>query len=143
MLGFQVVTDREYPCRRTIRIPADYREQRIFIRFDGVYGYARVWVNGAFIRDHFGGFTSWDCEITDHVKAGEDAGLALGITDRSDDISQASYYAKHSIAGILRGVRLYAVPRNYLATLIASARLDEESGNGAIDLTAELAVARF
>ena len=137
-LGYRVTPNREYPCRRKIKIPADYSGQLIFIRFDGVYGYARVWINGVYLRDHSGGFTSWDCEITDHVKAGEDADLVLGITDRSDDISQASYYAKHSIAGILRDVRLFAVPRSYLSSLSATVTLDAQHKDGVIRLAAEL-----
>jgi len=40
--------------------------KKVFIRFDGVYSYAHVWVNGKFVRDHHGGFTSWDCDITSH-----------------------------------------------------------------------------
>jgi hypothetical protein len=137
-LGFSIAPNLEYPCGRKIRIPADYRNQRIILRFDGVYGYARVWINGVYLRDHFGGFTSWDCEITPLVKPGEDADLVLGITDRSDDISRASYYAKHSIAGILRGVRLFAVPPICLCSLDASASFDLESKSGILDLAAEL-----
>jgi len=110
--GFSIAPNREYPCRRTIKIPADFANQRIFLRFDGVYSYARVWVNGVYLRDHFGGFTAWDCEITEHVKPGENAELVVGVTDRSDDISQETYYAKHLIGGILRDVRLLAVPRD-------------------------------
>jgi len=137
-LGFSIAPDTEYPCRRKIRIPAGYRNQRIFLRFDGVYGYARVWINGVYLRDHFGGFTSWDCEITDRVKPGEEADLVLGITDRSDDISLASYYAKHSIAGILRDARLFAAPPVCLGSLDASAAFDVEREAGVIDLAAEL-----
>ncbi len=136
--GFSIVPNREYPCRRTIRIPADFANQRIFLRFEGVYSYARVWVNGIFVRDHFGGFTGWDCEITDHVKAGEDADLVVGVTDRSDDISQESYYAKHLIGGILRDVRLFAVPRDYLRSLAVTVGLDEKFQDGRIHLSAEL-----
>lgn len=132
--GLEMMPNREYPCRKTIHIPADYADQRIFIRFDGVYSYARVWVNGVYIRDHFGGFTAWDCEITDHVKAGEDADLVVGVTDRSDDLSQASYYAKHLIGGILRDVRLFAVPRDFLRSLAATATLDEQYQDGRIHL---------
>ncbi len=142
-LGYQITPDREYPCRRRIRIPADFENQRTFVRFDGVYGYARVWINGVYVRDHFGGFTSWDCEITDHVKAGQDADLVLGITDRSDDISQASYYAKHSVAGILRDVRLFAVPQNHLAALSMSVTLDAQYRDGLIDVEAELSSQDF
>ena len=136
--GLPIVPNREYPCRRTIRIPADFANQRIFLRFDGVYSFARVWVNGIYVRDHFGGFTAWDCEITDHVKPGEDAELVVGVTDRSDDISQESYYAKHPIGGILRDVRLFAVPRDYLRSLAATVTLDDKFQDGRIHLAAEL-----
>jgi hypothetical protein len=135
---FSIVPNREYPCRRTIRIPADFANQRIFLRFDGVYSFARVWVNGIYVRDHFGGFTAWDCEITDHVKPGEDADLVVGVTDRSDDISQESYYAKHPIGGILRDVRLFAVPRDYLRSLAVTVGLDDKFQDGRIHLAAEL-----
>jgi hypothetical protein len=138
-LGLSIASETEYPCRRKIRIPADYRNQRIFLRFDGVYSYARVWINGVYLRDHFGGFTSWDCEITKHVEPGEDADLVLGITDRGDDISQASYYAKHSVAGILRGVRLFAVPPAGLGSLDLTTTFDVEHRLGLINFAAELA----
>jgi hypothetical protein len=137
-LGHSIAPNVEYPCRRKIRIPADFRNQRIFLRFDGVYGHSRVWINGVYLRDHNGGFTSWDCEITDHVKPGEEADLVLGITDRTDDISEASYYAKHSIAGILRGVRIFAAPPVCLISLDASASFDADSKSGILDLAAEL-----
>jgi hypothetical protein len=136
--GFELAPNTEYPCRRTITVPAEFRDRRIFIRFDGVYGYARVWINGVYLHDHFGGFTSWDCEITGHVKPGEEAHLVLGITDRDDDISQASYYAKHSIAGILRDVRLFALPHTCLSALNLAADFDSEKGIGGIDLSAEV-----
>ncbi len=136
--GLPIVPNREYPCRRTIEIPADFANQRIFLRFDGVYSFARVWVNGIYVRDHFGGFTAWDCEITDHVKPGENAELVVGVTDRSDDISQESYYAKHPIGGILRDVRLFAVPRDYLRSLAATVTLDDKFQDGRIHLAAEL-----
>ena len=141
VLGFAITPNTEYPCKKIIRIPADFENKRIFIRFDGVYSYARVWVNGIYVRDHNGGFTSWDCEITDHVKPGEEAVLVVGITDRSDDISQASYYAKHSIAGVLREVRLFAVPRTYLRILNTTITLDAHHQDGLICLAAELSSA--
>src|ERR1700749_1854624 len=103
-LGHVLAKDLEYPLRRSVEIPADFAGHRILLRFDGVYSHARVWVNGHFVRGHFGGFTSWDCDITDFVQPGALAHLMLGIADRSDDISQASYYAKHVIAGVLRDV---------------------------------------
>jgi Glycosyl hydrolases family 2, TIM barrel domain/Glycosyl hydrolases family 2, sugar binding domain/Glycosyl hydrolases family 2 len=137
MQGFDISPDVEYPCRRTLQIPGEFANHRIFVRFDGVYSRARVWVNGVLVRDHCGGFTSWDAEITDHVQAGSSAQIVIGITDRSDDISQGSYYAKHSIAGMLRGIRMFAVPKTHLRDLAVTASFDPGRG-GAISLKAEL-----
>ncbi len=137
MQGITIVPDVEYPCRRTVAIPGEFAGHRIFIRFDGIYCYARVWVNGVLVREHSGGFTSWDAEITKTVTPGTDAELVVGITDRSDDISKGSYYAKHSIAGIIRGVRLFAVPMIYLDDLAVSASYDPQRG-GTISLHASL-----
>jgi hypothetical protein len=137
MQGFDISPDVEYPCRRTLQIPGEFANHRIFVRFDGVYSHARVWVNGVFVREHSGGFTSWDAEITDHVPAGASAQLVVGITDRSDDISQGSYYAKHSIAGMIRDVRMFAVPKTHLRDLTVTAAFDRERG-GTISLNAEL-----
>jgi hypothetical protein len=140
MQGFSVVENTEYPCRRKFTLPGDFAEKRIFLRFDGVYGYARVWVNGVYIRDHFGGFTSWDCEITQHVTTGQPNDLVLGIADRSDDISQASYYAKHSVAGVLRPLRLFALPQSHIEYFSATATLDSQYENGILHLITALSI---
>lgn len=147
MQGFEISPDVEYPCRTTLHIPAEFANHRVYLRFDGVYSYARVWVNGALVRAHSGGFTSWDAEITDHVHAGGSAELVVGITDRSNDISQGSYYAKHSIAGMLRDVRIFAVPNTWFSDLAVTASYAGEGG-GTISLqaaasTAEDAELRF
>ncbi len=137
MQGFDISPDVEYPCRRTIQIPGEFANHRIFLRFDGVYSHARVWVNGIFVRAHSGGFTSWDAEITDLVRPGTSAQLVVGITDQSEDISQGSYYAKHSIAGILRNVRMFAVPMIHLIDLGVTAGFDRDRA-GTISLKAKL-----
>lgn len=111
MQGFSIKHDQEYYYQTTVHIPSDYKEQRSVIRFDGVYSYARVWVNGHFIGEHIGGFTSWMYEITAYIQPGQEAIITVGVTDRSDDISFASYYASHQIGGILRNVYLIAYPQ--------------------------------
>lgn len=140
MQGFDISPDVEYPCQRTVPIPAEFARHRIFVRFDGVYSHARLWVNGALVREHLGGFTSWDAEITDHVQAGASAQLVIGVTDRSDDISQGSYYAKHSIAGILRNVLMFAVPRTHLRDLAVTASFNRDR-SGTISLKTALSSA--
>ena len=110
MQGFAIRHDRPYVYKRAFDIPEDFAGKKVFLVFHGVYSYARVWVNGEFIREHFGGFTKWECDITDHVVPGSASILTLEMVDRIDDISYASGYAKHQIGGILRDVELLALP---------------------------------
>ena len=113
--GHPIVRDSEYAYKRSMHIPAGAGGKKVFLRFDGVYSYARVWVNGKFVREHHGGFTSWDCDITQFVTPGQTAWLTVGVTDRADEISYASNYAKHYIGGILRGVKLLVLPADYVS----------------------------
>ncbi len=114
MQGFEIRHDVGYPYKKKFDIPADFASRRIFVRFDGVYSYARVWVNGRFVRDHHGGFTTWECDITDLVSPGSPAWLTVEVTDRLDDISYGSGYAHHLIGGILRDVALVARPSDHI-----------------------------
>ncbi|MEN8226280.1 MAG: glycoside hydrolase family 2 TIM barrel-domain containing protein, partial [Bacteroidota bacterium] len=86
---------------------------------------ARVWINGNYVTDHSGGFTRWDCDITSFVKPGEAAMLTLEVTDKADEISYGSGYAKHQIGGILRSVRLLALPVNYPEDITIKTDFDE------------------
>lgn len=113
--GILFARDNEYPYKRLVEIPAEAKGKKVLLRFDGVFSCARVWVNGKFVRDHHGGFTSWDCDITEYVAPGQTAWITVGVTDRADEISYASNYAKHYIGGILRGVKLVVLPPDYLS----------------------------
>ncbi|MFZ2052718.1 MAG: glycoside hydrolase family 2 TIM barrel-domain containing protein [Candidatus Aminicenantales bacterium] len=136
MQGFRIRHNVGYAYKRRVDIPADFAGRRIILRFDGVYSYARVWVNGQFIRDHHGGFTSWDCDITDSVEPGKTAGLTVEVTDRDDEISYGSGYAHHLIGGFLRDVSLLALPQDHLSHLRIETDLDAEYRNAILRIDA-------
>ena len=115
--GIKFARDNEFAYKRAVQIPAEAAGKAVLLRFDGVYSHARVWVNGKFVREHHGGFTSWNCEIGEHVTPGQTAWITVAVTDRADEISYASNYAKHYIGGILRGVKLVILPTVYLTRM--------------------------
>lgn len=96
----------------------------IFLRFDGVYSHAFLYVNGKEVREHHGGFTRWETDITSYVRPGKKAEILLRVEDRLDDISYASGYAHHPIGGILRDVTLFALPASYLYDIAVETELD-------------------
>ena len=137
--GHPIARDSEYPYKRSIHIPASARGKKVFLRFDGVYSYARVWVNSKFVREHHGGFTSWDCDITEFATPGQTAWLTVGVTDRADEISYASNYAKHYIGGILRGVKLLVLPADYVSRFHIETDLDPTYKDATLRVTAAAA----
>ena len=110
MQGYAIEHDKPYIYRKTFTLPADYDGNHIILRFDGVYSHARLSINGQFVREHHGGFTRWETDITPYVRPGQTNELQLEVTDRLDDISYASGYAHHPIGGILRNVTVFALP---------------------------------
>jgi len=134
--GHPIVRDSEYAYKRSMHIPAGAGGKKVFLRFDGVYSYARVWVNGKFVREHHGGFTSWDCDITQFVTPGQTAWLTVGVTDRADEISYASNYAKHYIGGILRGVKLLVLPADYVSRFHIETDLDSSYKDATLRVSA-------
>ena len=42
--------------------------QRVFLRFDGVYMNADVWLNGVHLGNHPYGYTTFEYELTSHLK---------------------------------------------------------------------------
>jgi len=138
MQGFAIKHDIPYAYKTELVVPDDFEGKQIQINFYGVYSYARVWVNGEFVRDHYGGFTRWSCDITEFVKAGETANLTVEVVERADDISYGSGYAKHQIGGILRDVELTALPKLNFKKLYFETDLDEKYENADLKVFYEL-----
>lgn len=124
MQGYAIEHDKPFTYRKSFTVPADYAGKHTILRFDGVYSYARLFVNDTFVREHHGGFTRWDTDVTPFVRPGKKNEIRLEATDRLDDISYASGYAHHPIGGILRDVTLFALPETCLYDFYAETHLD-------------------
>lgn len=93
MQGYAIEHDKPFVYRKSFTVPADYAGKHTILRFDGVYSHARLFVNGEFVREHHGGFTRWETDITPFIRPGKKNKIRLEVTDRIDDISYASGYA--------------------------------------------------
>lgn len=124
MQGYAIEHDRPFVYKKRFVLPEEYAGKRIILRFDGVYSHARLKVNGHFVREHWGGFTRWETDVTSLLKVGKKNEISLEVTDRLDEISYASGYAHHPIGGILRDVTLFALPESHLYDVSVETDLD-------------------
>lgn len=135
MQGYAIEHDKPFLYRKSFTLPADYAGQRTILRFDGVYSQARLTVNGQAVREHHGGFTRWETDITPYVRPGKKNEIQLEVTDRLDEISYASGYAHHPIGGILRDVTVFALPETCLYDFAAETHLDTTYQDAVLKLT--------
>lgn len=96
--------------RKRITVDRRYAGRLIALEFDGVQKYSRVYVNGALVAEHKGGYTSFSIDITKQVKFGEENVIAVEVSNRRDDkfgvIPPATAGNFDVYGGIYRDVRL-------------------------------------
>lgn len=134
MQGYAIKHNQIYKYQKEISIPKDFQGKVVILRFDGVYSYAKLWINDKFISEHYGGFTRWENDITSHILFNQKNKITLEISDLKDDISYGSGYAHHPIGGILRDVSLYAIPHNYITNFNVQTQLNEHYSNATLNI---------
>ena len=123
--GHPIKEDEPVAYMRQVAIPADFAGQKIRLRFEGAHEFTRVWVNGKFITEHQGGWTPWECDITSAVTPGQDAWIALEITDLKKDIAFNGKRLR-AIGGLVRSVSLQARPKSFFEFPIVSSPFSED-----------------
>jgi len=68
-----------YWYRTATDIPADYAGHHVWLNFDGINYSSEVWVNGAKIGTTRGAFIRGKFDISDHVKPGQQAVIAVHV----------------------------------------------------------------
>ncbi len=103
--------------RKHFIVNPEYADKKVFIEFEGVQKYCRVWLNGIYLGDHKGGYGSFDFDITRLVKPGEDNVLAVAVNNRQKDEYRIPPMAAGNFnvyGGIYRDVTLVLKNRMYI-----------------------------
>lgn len=73
--------------RRIITLDATASGARIWLRFGAAMNVAECWLDGRRLGDNLGGFTPFVFDITDYIKAGTPALLALRLDNRDNAVT--------------------------------------------------------
>jgi beta-galactosidase len=95
--------------RKHFSISPEAAGRRIYVEFDAVQKYCKVFVNGRWVGDHKGGYDGFYFDITDLVRFGADNVLAVAVNCDQDDrfqIPPMSAGNWNTYGGIYRDVRL-------------------------------------
>src|SRR4051812_18610130 len=130
--------------QRTVRVPRGWDAQRIVLRFDAATHRATAWVGETQVAEHEGGYTPFEADVTDHLRAGEEARVTVvvnnelswasippGFVQELDDGRRVQQYFHDffNYAGLHRSVWLHTTPRVHVDDIIVTTTaLDDADG---------------
>jgi hypothetical protein len=126
--------------RKHFSINRDYSDKKVFIVFEGVQKYCKIWLNGKYLGEHKGDSGSFDFDITGFLKPGEDNVLAVAVNNRQEDKFKVQPVTEGNVnfyGGICGGVTLVLKNKLYIPMQVS---VSHEGGT--IDTTPQEGVVR-
>ncbi len=71
--------------RKHFKIERDIADRKVFIQFDGVQKYCKIWINGNYLGDHKGGYGAFDFDLTPYLKRNGDNVIAVAVNNLQND----------------------------------------------------------
>ena len=131
--GIGRIFDRapQYTYRKSFSLPENFNRGRVILHFGAVDQICECCVNGTHVGGNIGGYNSFEFDITDALKEGENT-VSLYVCDDLDNAVLP--YGKQTnkrggmwytpVSGIWQSVWLESVPENYVRNIKIEATLD-------------------
>jgi beta-galactosidase/beta-glucuronidase len=137
----KVTPDDRIWYRRSFTVPQDWTGEHVMLNFGAVDFAATIWVNGAVVGSHKGGFDTFGFDVTDYLKPGQNE-LVVQVADptsagtqpRGKQILDPSGIWYTAVSGIWQTVWLEPVPKLHIEDVRATPDIDR----GVVDIAAAL-----
>ncbi|NMA83392.1 MAG: glycoside hydrolase family 2 protein [Epulopiscium sp.] len=102
--------------KRELEIPKEYEGKRIYLDFEGVMTYAKVYLNGQFVGEHKGGYTPFSIDLTEKAMYGQKNIITVIVdsTERPDIPPFGGFIDYLTFGGIYREVSLRVVEQVFI-----------------------------
>jgi hypothetical protein len=97
--------------RLEINIREEWKGKSLYLRFESVNGYARFYIDGVFIGEHWNSFLALGFDITEHTQGKKSVTLTVTVDEKADKVGS------FASGGILRGAALYVLPEIYCSAV--------------------------
>ena len=124
---------QHYSYERKIQLPKREENSRIVLKFQGINGFATVYVDGKQVAYHENGFITWNVDITEEVCGKQTFSLVIDLDEESDIVSAYSH------GGMLHSSWLYVLPEAYVNALYLSPLFDEDMETCSLRVDMDLA----
>ncbi len=115
MQGFRITPFAPVVYQTTFIVPAAWTGSGLGVklRADGIYSNATIFINGASVGNHLGGFTPFEFDITAFISSTQTPNnitiIVVGVS-LADTLAKGSQYATHDLGGITRKIYLFVAP---------------------------------
>lgn len=116
--------------------PADYKNRRTFLHFDGIYSAAFVWVNGQYVGYTQGSNNVTEFDVSKYLTDGRNR-LAVQVFRWSDG-SYLECQDMFRMSGIFRDVYVYDVPKAAIRDHVLTAKFFENFSDAALNVNLTL-----
>lgn len=138
----KVTPDDRIWYRRSFTVPQDWAGDHVMLNFGAVDFAATIWVNGAVVGSHKGGFDTFGFDVTDYLKPGQNE-LVVQVADptsagtqpRGKQILEPSGIWYTAVSGIWQTVWLEPVPKLHIEDVRATPDIDRGVVNVAVALS--------
>ena len=96
---------------KTFPMPAHDPKELVYLQFDGVNASAKVILNGSVVMTHDGGYSTFRCDITEHLK--DENHLVVEVDNSKNDRVYPQKADFTFYGGIYRDVKLLTVNRHH------------------------------
>ncbi|MFD0662954.1 glycoside hydrolase family 2 TIM barrel-domain containing protein [Thermocatellispora tengchongensis] len=129
--------------QRQVRVPRGWAGERVVLRVDAATHRGRVYVDDVLVAEHAGGYTPFEADITEHVRAGQEFRLTIGVDNELTDTTippgtitvdaggrrrQTYLHDFYNYAGLARSVWLYSRPAVHIEDITIVTGLEEGTG---------------
>lgn len=120
--------------RKQLYIPQDYKNKKVFLEFEAVMNYSKIWINGMEVKEHQGGYLPIVIDISKYVKLG-DSNLVAVRLDNTDNLVTGPKPLKrldfNMYGGIYRKTNLIVKEHIYISNPI----LAQKKAGGGVFIT--------
>ncbi|OBT70220.1 hypothetical protein VE03_00168 [Pseudogymnoascus sp. 23342-1-I1] len=116
--------------QRDVIVPKGWSNERYFVRAESATHEGHIYVNDRLVAEHVGGYTPFEADVTDLVKAGQQFRLTIAVNNiltyqtlppgkvtvskLTGKTTQEYYHDFYNYAGLARSIWLYSVPRQHI-----------------------------
>ncbi|MBR4403542.1 MAG: glycoside hydrolase family 2 protein [Clostridiales bacterium] len=114
--------------RKTIDVPSDWQDKKVFVTFDAVAHEAEVYINGTSVIKHSCGYTAFTADITSYLKFGTENVIAVKCDSRESlNVPPFGFVIDYmTYGGIYREVHLDVKEKDHIKDVFVSAGADKK-----------------